>query len=112
MARLFTWFSDNNEQIQTLTPETGNKYFDFGNHRVGEGCMAFYQGKHWFLGGRYNANGIATLETTDSEGADGRCQLINAGFVLPEDMTEHSCTVYHNEIWMCGAKENPNRCYT
>ena len=105
MARIFTWYSDNNEQIQTLTPATGKNYFDFGDHQIGEGCMAFYQGKHWFLGGRYKTNGIATLEP---EG----CEMVDAGFVLPEPMHEHSCTVYGNEIWMCGSTQDPQRCYT
>ena len=31
--------------------------------------MVFYQGKHWFLGGRYNPDGLAYLEThTESQG--------------------------------------------
>ena len=80
--------------FQTLTPDSGNSYFDFGTHRkslyyftkkkisanelfyfliqitnkkiaksVGEGCTVFFQGKHWFIGGRYNPDGLAFLET-------------------------------------------------
>jgi hypothetical protein len=105
MARIFTWYSDNNEQIQTLTPPSGPKYFDFGTHSVGEGCHVFYRNLHYFIGGKFDQDGIGILDPNS-------CKIEDVGFRTPAPMKDHSCTVHQDYIWMCASYDDPKRCYT
>lgn len=104
-ARIFTWYSDNNEQVQGLTSNDGTSYLNFGNYKVSESCHVVYQGQHWFIGGKDNKESMITLER-DS------CLMKDTGFILPDPMRGHSCSLFNEKVWICAGTDHPTRCYT
>ena len=105
-ARIFSWYSDNNEQVQTLTPlYTEEQYFEFNGYKAAQSCQVFYQGKYWFIGGTSNRETMMTLEPTS-------CSMKNTGFILPDPMYRHSCAVLNDLVWICAGADHSTRCYT
>ena len=78
-----------------------NASFDFRDHEIDMVCTVEYEGDFYVIGGFYDEYRVSK--------ANG-CQFKTVAR-LPIEMYQHRCTVWENDIWMCGNADDPKKCY-